>query len=93
MKSINRIFDYISRHKKNWEFPDYFTEKQPHRRLEFGCTIIQIWLSQHMPKLDLSLGAKMQMAILQWQPHCINESHVPEFYPFLGFPYDLSVLS
>jgi len=46
-----------------------------------------------MSKLDLSLGAKMQVAILQWQPHCIDKSDVPEFDPLLSFPYDLSVLS
>ena len=48
--------------------------------LGWGCTIIiQIGLSQHMAKLDLSLGAQMQVAILQWQPHCIDKSDVAEF--------------
>lgn len=46
-----------------------------------------------MAKLDLSLGAKMQVAVLQWQPHRIHKSDVPEFDPFLCFPYQLSVVS
>jgi hypothetical protein len=46
-----------------------------------------------MAKLDLSLGAQMQVAILQRQPHCIDKSDVAEFDPLLSFPYDLSVLS
>lgn len=46
-----------------------------------------------MSKLDLSLCAKMQMSVLQWQAHCVDKSDVAEFYPLLRFPHHLSVLS
>lgn len=45
-----------------------------------------------MSKLDLSLGVKMQMAILERQPHCIDKPHVVKPQSFLSFSYDLSVL-
>jgi hypothetical protein len=45
-----------------------------------------------MSELDLSLGVKMQMAILEWQPHRVDEPHVPELQSFLSFPHDFSVL-
>ena len=88
-KKIRGLLSYFTKKERKKE-----VHREKEGELGSGCTIvIQIGLSQHMSKLDLSLGAKMQVAILQWQPHCIDKSDVPEFDPLLSFPYDLSVLS
>ena len=88
-KKIRGLLSYFTKKERKKE-----VHREKEGELGSGCTIvIQIGLSQHMSKLDLSLGAKMQVAILQRQPHCIDKSDVAEFDPLLSFPYDLSVLS
>ena len=62
------------------------------RELVCECTIFQIGLSQHMSELYLSPGIKMQMAILERQPHGVDIPHVPKLYSFLSFPHDLGIL-
>jgi hypothetical protein len=45
-----------------------------------------------MSELDLSLSIKMQMAILERQPHGVNKPHVPKLQSFLSFPHDFGIL-
>jgi hypothetical protein len=53
--------------------------------------VIQIGLGQHTAELDLSLGAKVQVAVLQRQAHGVDEPDVAEPDPSLRVPHHLGV--